>query len=153
MALNGVPGKSFRNTINPVTGQPYPTPPPGVGPYELYNQGVSGDANIRDTIMQGYSKILNSNDPSSSTYVGNKPYDVTKANYGVSPYFSQAYGNLANLSQTGGITSQEQADLRERGVSPIRSVYANAQQDANRARVLSGGYSPNAAAIQAKMAR
>lgn len=152
--FGGIPGKTRTSPINPITGMPLDTTPTtGAGPYELYNQGVSGDANIRDTVMEGYKKILNSNDPSSSTYIGNKPYNVTNANYSVSPYFTQAYGNLANLSQTGGITPQEQSDLRERGISPIRAVYGNAQREAARGQVLSGGYSPNAAAIRAKMAR
>jgi hypothetical protein len=154
MAFGGIPAKTKTSPINPITGMPLDAPVAGgPGPYELYNQGVSGDANIRDTVMEGYKKILDANDPSSSNYVGNKPYNVTNANYAVSPYFTQAYGNLANLTQTGGITPQEQADLRERGISPIRAVYGNAQREAARGQVLSGGYSPNAGAIRAKMAR
>lgn len=143
-------GGVIRNYGNRTAGTPVPR---GSDPYGLYNEGVSGDAAMRDTIMAGYKKILNSNDPGSSDYIGNHPYEATKANYAVSPYFSRAYENLSDLTKTGGITDPEKADLRERGISPIRSVYGNAQREASRGQALSGGYSPNAGAIRAKMAR
>jgi hypothetical protein len=121
-------------------------------PYGLYNLGVEGDASMRDRIMKGYEDVLKRNDPNSGLYQ-NRTYTPTMANYGVSPYFSQAYGTNANLVSTGGLTANEQADMRERGISPIRSVYANAQREADRGVNLAGGYSPNAGAIRAKMAR
>jgi hypothetical protein len=64
-----------------------------------------------------------------------------------------ALSNLSELSQTGGYSDQGIADLRARGVSPIRSIYANAQRDLDRSKSLSGGYSPNYAATTAKLAR
>src|SRR5439155_1590310 len=50
-------------------------------------------------------------------------------------------------------TDQGIADIRARGISPIRAIYANAQRNMDRQRALSGGYSPNYNAASTKMAR
>ena len=61
--------------------------------------------------------------------------------------------NLSNLATTGGYSDADIANIRARGISPIRSIYANAQQNVDRQRALAGGYSPNYNAVQAQMAR
>lgn len=106
------------------------TPPPqplgGItGAYGLYNTAVGQQAGDYSRIMQGYQNL------------GSNP----------------AYQNLADLSTTGGYSEGDKADLRARGVSPIRSVYASANRDVDRQRALQGGYSPNYNAVKAKMAR
>lgn len=75
------------------------------------------------------------------------------ASYTQSPEWKRSLEEAANFVKTGGISGQEQQDIRARGVSPIRSVYANAQQGLNRQRALQGGYSPNYTAASAKLAR
>lgn len=64
-----------------------------------------------------------------------------------------AISNLSDLSTTGGYTPSGIADIRARGIAPVRSIYASAQQGLQRQKNLSGGYSPNFAAASAKMAR
>lgn len=113
-------------------------PPPGADPlttqYNLYNTGVEQNAEDYGSIMQGYKSLIN------KTQGPNAHYDA-------------AMNNLATLSGTGGYSDADKADLRARGVSPIRSIYAGANRDIDRQRSLQGGYSPNYGALKTKMAR
>ena len=83
----------------------------------------------------------------------NSPIPAVKANFQETADVKGSLANLSDLSQTGGYTAQGIADLRERGVSPIRSVYSSAQQGIDRAKRLQGGYSPNYTAATAKLTR
>lgn len=65
----------------------------------------------------------------------------------------QAFAGFQNFSQTGGFSPQDLANIRARAVSPVRAVYANAQQNVNRQRALQGGYSPGFGVLQDRMAR
>jgi len=67
------------------------------------------------------------------------------------PY--KSYAGYEDFSKTGGYSAQDINNMRARGVSPIRAAYANAEREVGRQRSLQGGYSPNAFAVQAKMAR
>ncbi len=102
-------------------------PPSGgvTGSYGLYNTAVGQQANDYSNIMKGYGDLSS----------------------------SPAYANTANLATTGGYSDQNIADIRERSISPIRSMYASAKENVGRNTALSGGYSPNANAVQAKLAR
>lgn len=64
-----------------------------------------------------------------------------------------SYTGFTEFSNTGGYSPQDMANLRARGMSPIRAAYANAEREVGRQRALQGGYSPNAFAVQARMAR
>lgn len=64
-----------------------------------------------------------------------------------------SYAGFTEFSNTGGYNAADMANLRARGVSPIRAAYANAEREVQRQRALQGGYSPNAIAAQVKMAR
>ena len=64
-----------------------------------------------------------------------------------------SYGGFEEFSRTGGYSRDDIANMRARGVSPIRAAYANAEREMSRQRALQGGYSPNAFASLAKMAR
>jgi hypothetical protein len=66
---------------------------------------------------------------------------------------TSALSSLQGLASNGGYSAQDIQDLRARGISPIRAVYANAERELARSRGLQGGYSPNFAAVSAKMAR
>ncbi len=81
------------------------------------------------------------------------PSEVHITPYSEGADTTSAIANLKGLADTGGYTAQGQQDIRERGISPIRSVYANAQRGLERSKALGGGYSPNNAAVTAKMAR
>jgi hypothetical protein len=74
-------------------------------------------------------------------------------NYSRSTETGEGFNRLRGLAETGGYTPEELANLRERGISPIRSVYANAMRNLDRNRALGGGYSPNYAAASGRMAR
>lgn len=93
-----------------------------------------------DAIMANYKRLFDTGPIAPISYTSNP--DVTSA-----------LSNLKDLSSTGGYSDQAISDLRARGISPIRSIYAEAQQKLERQRALSGGYSPNMAAATAKMAR
>jgi hypothetical protein len=93
--------------------------------YKLYNSGVQQNAQDYGNIMDAYKNM-----PSNP-----------------------AVTNMNDLATTGGYTAQNQADIRERGISPIRSIYSSASQNVDRQKNLAGGYAPNAVATQARMAR
>jgi len=65
----------------------------------------------------------------------------------------ESYKGFQEFGQTGGYSGSDIADLRARGVAPIRAAYANAERNIGQQRGLQGGYSPNAIAAQVKMAR
>lgn len=65
----------------------------------------------------------------------------------------KSYAGYEDFAKTGGFSRDDIANMRARGVAPIRAVYGNAERELNRNRALQGGYSPNFAAAQAKMAR
>jgi len=64
-----------------------------------------------------------------------------------------SYTGFTEFSNTGGYSKDDVANLRARGTSPIRASYANAEREVARQRSLQGGYSPNAFALQGRMAR
>lgn len=64
-----------------------------------------------------------------------------------------SFSGFQDFSKTGGFSAADLANIRARAVSPVRSVYANAQQNVNRQRSLQGGYSPGFGVLQARMAR
>lgn len=64
-----------------------------------------------------------------------------------------SYAGFEDFSKTGGYSAQDINNMRARGVAPIRAAYANAEREVARQRSLQGGYSPNAFALQGRMAR
>lgn len=64
-----------------------------------------------------------------------------------------SFSGFQDFSKTGGFSAADLANIRARAVSPVRAVYANAQQNVNRQRALQGGYSPGFNVLQARMAR
>lgn len=64
-----------------------------------------------------------------------------------------SFSGFQDFAKTGGFSAADLANIRARAVSPIRAVYANAQQNVNRQRALQGGYSPGFGVLQARMAR
>jgi len=64
-----------------------------------------------------------------------------------------SYTGFQEFSNTGGYSPADINNMRARGVSPIRAAYGNAEREVGRQRSLQGGYSPNAFALQGRMAR
>lgn len=64
-----------------------------------------------------------------------------------------SYSGFQDFSKTGGYAAADIANMRARGISPIRAAYSNAEREIGRQRSLQGDYSPNAIAVQARMAR
>lgn len=95
------------------------------GAYGLYNTAVEQQAGDYGNIMQGYKNLAN----------------------------GPAMQNLGELASTGGYSEADKANLRERGISPIRSIYAGANRDVDRQKAIQGGYSPNYGAVKTKLAR
>jgi len=67
------------------------------------------------------------------------------------------YGNIMgeydNFSKTGGYNALDKSNMRNRALSPIRSIYANANREVDRSKSLQGGYSPGYGVLKARMAR
>lgn len=159
----------------PLKGLPPPVPPvatnnvgagnPIANQYKLYNSAVGQQAEDYGDIMGGYrSLIANTQNNPTKGLLQTQRYNPQQlaAPQTISPQTHQykstadvtsSIGNLKELSRTGGYSDEMVRDLRARGISPIRSVYANAERDMNRNRAIQGGYSPNFNAAQAKMAR
>jgi hypothetical protein len=125
------------------------------------NYGQGSEQNLGDytDIMNMYGGIAN--DPSAgmggfaSGAYGGPGYSAFTVTPGSASYTDPfaSYSKFQDLSKTGGYSDQDMSDLRSRGTAPVRAAYANAEREVNRGRSLQGGYSPNAAAAQAKMAR
>lgn len=124
------------NTLNPEHSQMWSNYQGAV------NQGNKDYGNI----MQGYQDFAN-----KGPAVNFSPVDTATANYTRSPEMNAAMGTFKEFADTGGYNDQQISDLRARGVSPLRSVYANAVQGLQRQRSLQGGYSPNYTAAVSKM--
>ena len=127
---------------------------------EGYPAAVEQQAEDYGSIMGGYRNILDEFGGGKDPYADlrAKYSNLTKIipesyNYARSPEVTEGFNKLRGLTETGGYEAGELADLRARGISPIRAVYANAMRNMNRQNVISGGYSPNLNAASTKMAR
>lgn len=118
-----------------------PPPDPLTKSYQTKDLATEQQAGDYSNIMQGYKDLL------AASKNGNN------FAYSQSPDSIASLAMNKNLGETGGYSTQDIQDLRARGISPIRSVYANAQRNVDRNRVLQGGYSPSYNAATAKMAR
>ena len=125
-----------------------------------YRSAIPTQARDYDRIMEGYQGVVNRGNEGSGDLIsryrslldktGAAPADV---NYQESAEQGTAFRDLKNLVDTGGLSEGEAGDLRARGMSPIRSVYANMSRNMDRQRSISGGYSPSYNAAATRMAR
>jgi hypothetical protein len=120
-----------------------------------YNYGRGSEANYGDytDIMNRYRGIAGGGGAGS---VGGGGFDASGMYTPFQVSYSdpfKSYGGFEEFSQTGGYSKDDIANMRSRGVSPIRAAYSNAEREVGRQRSLQGGYSPNATATLAKMAR
>ncbi len=145
-------------SITPGWYKPPPPVNPGVADFgspSNYKAAANTQAADYDKIMAQYDAMIKqfASNPSGPRGVEFKSVAPQTANYQQSPDVTRSLGDLSNLSDTGGYSDEDIANLRERAISPTRSIYANAQQNVERNKALSGGYSPNFNAVQAKLAR
>jgi len=113
-----------------------------------YTRGSENAFSDYGDIMGEYKKTLGSIDA-----MGPQNAQAMIVNYARSPELQKTLSGYGEFADTGGFSSEAIRDLRARGVSPIRAAYGNAQNDMERRINLQGGYSPNAGALRAKMAR
>jgi len=126
-----------------------------------YPAAVDQTGEDYSSIMGGYQDILK--EPQDSRYgnifseyqnlLNKGPITPERVSYSQTPDVASSMAGLKDLSTTGGLGEEGIRDLRARGISPIRSVYANAQRNMDRQKSLSGGYSPNYNATSSRMAR
>lgn len=163
MALGAVLGREdYRNRkgrFNPNTGQ-WENDEPDLGnTMNAYRSAIPTQAGNYDEIMQGYRNILGQGNGESDALMQQYKSllqgmgEYKDVNYQESGEQKEAFKQLRNLVETGGLSEAERGDLRARGVSPIRAVYANMEREMGRNRSLSGGYSPSFNAAAARMAR
>lgn len=133
------------------------SPTSSFGNPATFTAAANQQASDYDTIMKQYQDLAKTgaSNPLTATPVSATGSNVTPqlAPYSQSSDVTSSLSNLSNLTQTGGYSDANIADIRARDISPTRSIYANAQQNVERAKALSGGYSPNFNAVQSKMAR
>jgi hypothetical protein len=147
-------GIQFRNQ------RPFQQMPQQPNAESAYAASIPQQAEDYDSIMGGYRDLLNNSGASLDdvanryrNFLDSSESKFQPAQYTQAPEWGEAYNKLKELAENGGLDAQGQADLRARGISPIRAVYANAQRGVDRQRALQGGYSANHGAVSAKMAR
>jgi hypothetical protein len=124
-----------------------------------YRSSIPTQGANYDEIMQGYRNVLGQGSGESDDLMSRYKSllegmgDYTDIGYQESGEQKEAFKKLRELSETGGLNEAERGDLRARGISPIRAVYANMEREMGRNRSLSGGYSPSYNATAARMAR
>lgn len=108
--------------------------------FDAYGAAVNAQGSDYDRLMGGYKEQ------------GNQA-PIAPIGYSGSPDVTNALGMFKNFSETGGYSDADVNALRERSISPIRSIYSNAKMNLDRNKTISGGYSPGYAGAIAKMAR
>ncbi len=160
MALAG--GMVLRDRMRP-RGNPFGQPEDNspITPGQAYASSIGGQLGDYQDIMGRYKNALGQGPGQDYTDIMGKYKDVlgkmgsgpNDLQYNRSKEWGESYGLLKDLAQTGGLSEADQGNLRARGISPIRSVYANMQRNMDRRAALSGGRSANYNASAAKMAR
>ncbi len=136
-------------------------PPASKSPTTLFGNpatftaAANTQAGDYDKIMQQYANLSRSfsENPLTATPVSYSPITPQTSPYSQSSDVTSSIANLKDLSATGGYSPENIQDIRERSISPIRSIYSSAQQNVERQKALGGGYSPNYNAVTASMAR
>lgn len=125
----------------------------GQGGYfpSLYQSAVTQTGQDYDSIMGQYRDLASRASSSPSQKLNFSPISPTFAQY--QPGSNVGASALGDFTRTGGYSDSDVSNLRARGISPIRSIYQNAQRGLDRQRALQGGYSPNYTAATTKMAR
>lgn len=128
-----------------------------------YQGGMAqGDlGGLRQTQQDQYGQMINNYQ--NAVQQGNADYSGLQGNYqdfmgNTNNQYNQFDNGAAiqgwqGMADNGGFSGRDIQDIRARAIAPTRSIYANAQDELQRNKALQGGYSPNAAAASAQMAR
>lgn len=135
------------------TPTPKPLQPTNMPIGSPYGTSVLQQAGDYDSIMQGYKDLMASQSQSPVPLAQYNPISPQMQSYDQGQDFTSALSMYKNSAQTGGYSPEGLAAIRARGVSPIRSIYANAQRNIEKQRSLQGGYSPSFNAASTRMAR
>lgn len=126
----------------------------------VYDAAASQNAQDYDDIRAGYDSLQERARSGQNTtklnYIPINPIfnrNIQGQQYQRSGELNTALTGLEDYSRTGGYSDTDIGNIRERSISPIRSIYDSARRGVDRQKVLSGGYSPNHGALTAKMAR
>ena len=141
------PGEQFQPTAPGSISADQISMPDRFSPISATNLQMSNAFSPITANMIG-SQGLNANLMPDIASIGYRP--GTSA---LNPEYDALKSGYSEFAKTGGFNPQQLAALRARGVSPIRAVYSDAQQQVSRQKSLAGGYSPGFAATTAKMAR
>lgn len=114
-----------------------------------YGRGSEADYLNQNDIMGKYREVYGAAG-GGGTGAGGGGFAPSHIGY-TDPF--KSYGGYEEFSKTGGYSRDDIANMRSRGVSPIRSAYANANREIGRTSALQGGYSPNRTAALSQMAR
>lgn len=113
----------------------------------LYQKSLEQSAGDYDSIMGQWRNLPNQDLQYSPL---GAPQQL---GYNENSEFGNALSIYGNMASTGGYSGGDLQNIRERAISPIRSIYGNAMRNLSRQRALQGGYSPSYNATTAKMAR
>lgn len=123
--------------------------------YQLYNDATRRQTGDYSSIMDAYRQMFQGAG-SRGTQGQITPSFIPKPgqfNYQETAGYRDSAAKLKELSETGGYDAAGIADLRARGTSPIRSIYAGANREMGRQSALSGGNAVNTNALRSKNAR
>lgn len=161
-----MPGGIRVDYVNPLIPRRTIDPLSSFGNPASFTAAARTQGNDYDAIMKSYRDFLNTNNAGSLSPTNITPQNVSLPNEVIprevtptlSPYsqsedVTKSLADLSDLATTGGLSEGDIANIRARDISPIRSIYANAQRNVERQRALQGGNSPNFNAVQSKMAR
>lgn len=115
-----------------------------------YGRGSEADYGNYTNMMNQYNNIASGDGSGGGGGGGGASWNPSLIGYN-DPF--KSYAGFQGFSENGGYSPSDIANMRARGVGGVRSAYANAEREVGRQRSLQGGYSPNAVATQAKMAR
>lgn len=122
----------------------------GGGYSGLYQSGLS---QAPGAAQAGYSSAGPAAQASAERVAASRMLDSSAYGHVTPSDPFNSYAGYTEFSNTGGYSPADIANMRARGVAPIRAAYANAERNVGQQRALQGGYSPNAVAAQVKMAR
>ena len=131
-----------------------PKPPIPFGSPGSFGAAAEQQGGDYDKMMSQYDELVNASGSGGQQAKQNfTPIAPQLSKYEPSSGLQSALAQFQSLAATGGLGSTDVQNIRARGISPIRAIYANAQRNLARQKNLQGGYSPNYGAASAKMAR
>ena len=109
--------------------------------------------NIQSSLDPNANADIN-NQLKQSGFIGTTLVDPTAMGKAITDAsFGRGREGYNNLATTGGMTPEQQAAYLRQGTAPVKAIYSNLQDEANRRLAITGGYSPTFGAGTARMVR